>query len=53
VLLDPAQFQACFLNRVRDVARLKLGEVIAIDGKRLNGSLGAWSGGAAQIVSAW
>ncbi|MGQ9904067.1 MAG: ISAs1 family transposase [Anaerolineae bacterium] len=49
-LLDPAQFQACFLNWVRDMARLKLGEVIAIDGKTLNGSLDAWSGTAAQII---
>ena len=31
-LLDPAQFQACFLNWVREIAKLKLGEVIAIDG---------------------
>ena len=52
-LLDPAQFQACFLNWVRDVAQLKLGEVIASDGKRLKGSLDAWSGKAAQIISAW
>ena len=37
-MLDPAQFQACpngtfrFLNWVREIAKLKLGEVIAIDG---------------------
>ncbi len=52
-MLDPAQFQACFLNWVRDIARLKLGEVIAVDGKKLNGSLDTWSGKAAQIISAW
>lgn len=52
-LLDPAQFQACFLSWVRDIARLKLGEVIAIDGKKLNGSIDPWSGKAAQIISAW
>jgi predicted transposase YbfD/YdcC len=56
-LLDPAQFQACFLNWVREVAHLKVGEVIAIDGKKLNGSIDtwdAWSGKtAAQIISAW
>ncbi len=53
-LLDPAQFQACFLNWVREVAQPKLGEVIAIDGKKLNGSVDTWSGkAAAQIISAW
>ncbi len=52
-MLDPAQFQACFLNWVHDIAHLKLGEVIAIDGKKLNGSLDTWLGKAAQIISAW
>lgn len=53
-LLDPAQFQACFLNWIRDIAQLKLGEVIAIDGKKLNGSIDTWSGKtASQIISAW
>jgi predicted transposase YbfD/YdcC len=53
-LLDPTQLQACFLNWVREVAHLKVGEVIAIDGKQLNGSIDMWSGKtAAQIISAW
>jgi predicted transposase YbfD/YdcC len=53
-LLDPAQFQACFLNWIREIARLKLGEVIAIDGKSLNGSIDTWSGKtASQMISAW
>ena len=53
-LLDPAQFQACFLNWVGEIAKLKLGEVIAIDGKSLNGSVDKWSGKtASKIISAW
>lgn len=53
-LLDPAQFQACFLNWVREITQLKLGEVIAIDGKALNGSIDTWSGKtASKIISAW
>jgi predicted transposase YbfD/YdcC len=53
-MLDPAQFQACFLNWVREIAQLKLGEVIAIDGKVLNGSIDTWSGKtASKIISAW
>jgi predicted transposase YbfD/YdcC len=53
-LLDAAQFQACFLNWVREMAQLKLGEVIAIDGKQLNGSIDTGSGKtASQIISAW
>ena len=53
-MLDPAQFQACFLNWVRQIAKLKLGEVIAIDGKSLNGSVDTWSGKtASKIISAW
>lgn len=53
-MLDPAQFQTCFLNWVREVAKLKLGEVIAIDGKVLTGSIDTWSGKtASKIISAW
>jgi predicted transposase YbfD/YdcC len=53
-MLDPAQFQACFLNWVRQIAKLKLGEVIAIDGKSLNGSADTWSGKtASKMISAW
>lgn len=54
-MLDPAQFQACFLNWIREMAKLKLGEVIAIDGKSLtNGSADPWSGKtASKIISAW
>jgi predicted transposase YbfD/YdcC len=53
-MLDPAQFQACFLNWAREIAQLKLGEVIAIDGKSLNGSIDTWSGKtASKIISAW
>jgi predicted transposase YbfD/YdcC len=37
-VLDPNQFQSCFLNCIRDIAKLKLGEVAAIDDKCLRGS---------------
>jgi predicted transposase YbfD/YdcC len=53
-VLDPAQFQACFLNWIREIAKLKLGEVVAIDGKSLNGTIDTWSGKtASKIISAW
>jgi len=53
-LLDPGQFQACFLNWVREIAKLKLGEVIAVDGKSLNGSADRLGGrSAAKMISAW
>jgi predicted transposase YbfD/YdcC len=53
-LLDPEQFQACFLSWVRSIERLTAGEVIAIDGKRLCGSRNQAAGKAAiNIVSAW
>jgi len=53
-LLDPAQFQHCFLAWVRSIERLTSGEVIALDGKRLCGSQQSRRGkGAINLVSAW
>jgi len=53
-LLDPGQFQSCFLNWIRDMAKLKLGEVVAIDGKRLRGSKDGKTGTlSAEMISAW
>jgi hypothetical protein len=43
-LLDPVQFQHCFLAWVRTIERLTSGEVIALDGKRLCGSQQAGRG---------
>jgi predicted transposase YbfD/YdcC len=53
-LLDPGQFQACFLRWMRAVAEATAGEVVAIDGKALRHS---FDKGAAKraihMVSAW
>ncbi len=53
-LLDPVQFQACFLSWMRAVAEATQGEVVAIDGKALRRS---FDKGAAKraihMVSAW
>ncbi len=37
-LLNPQQMEGCFLNWVKAVAQVTEGEVVAIDGKQLNGS---------------
>jgi predicted transposase YbfD/YdcC len=53
-LLDPEQFQHCFLKWVRTIEQLTKGEIVAIDGKRLCGSREKGQGKAAiNIVSAW
>ena len=53
-LLDPEQFQSCFLSWIRTIEALTVGEVIAIDGKRLCGSQQAGRGKRAiNMVSAW
>jgi predicted transposase YbfD/YdcC len=54
MLLDREQFQTCFRNWVREVARLKIGEVVSLDGKWLNGTAtGGVSMSAAKMISAW
>lgn len=53
-LLDPEQFQHCFLKWIQHIETLTRGEVIAIDGKRLCGSRpSGCSQGAINMVSAW
>ncbi|MCX6050261.1 MAG: ISAs1 family transposase [Chloroflexi bacterium] len=53
-LLDPEQFQHCFLKWIQCIESLSAGEVVAIDGKRLCGSQAAGRGkGAINMVSAW
>lgn len=56
-LLDPQQLQTCFVSWVGEMARLKVGSVVAIDGKKLRGSCGPSdrSAGkqAVEMVSAW
>ena len=36
--LDPEQFQSCFMEWTKQIARLVQGEVVAIDGKTVRGS---------------
>jgi predicted transposase YbfD/YdcC len=53
-LLNPEQFQTCFLNWIKAISQLTEGEVIAIDGKRLRRSHDSVLGKAAiHRVSAW
>ena len=53
-LMDPLEFQACFLRWMQAVAEVTAGEVVAIDGKALRRSFanGA-SKRAIHLVSAW
>ena len=56
-LLDPQELQTCFVSWVGEMARLKVGSVVAIDGKKLRGSCGASDRKAGkqavEMVSAW
>ncbi|MGV0108221.1 ISAs1 family transposase [Nostoc sp. DSM 114160] len=53
-LLDPQQFQECFLNWMKSIQKITVGEVVAIDGKTLCGSYDKSSNKSAiQMVSAW
>ena len=52
--LDPEQFRACFLRIMRAVSEISQGQVVAIDGKRLRGSVDTAAGREAiDMVSAW
>jgi predicted transposase YbfD/YdcC len=53
-LLDPEQFQACFMSWIQSVYTITDGQVIAIDGKTLRRSHDRTAGKAAiHMVSAW
>lgn len=53
-LIDPEQFQNCFLSWIKEISCLTEGEVIAIDGKTLRGSQDRINGKSPiHIVSAW
>jgi predicted transposase YbfD/YdcC len=53
-LLDPVEFQACFLRWRQAVAEVTAGEVVAIDGKVLRRSFAKGTGKRAiHMVSAW
>lgn len=53
-LLDPVEFQRCFLQWMQAVAAVTAGEVVAIDGKALRRSFAKGTGKRAiHMVSAW
>jgi len=53
-LLDPVQFQSCFLRWMQAVAEVTAGEVVAIDGKTLRRSFEKGTAKRAiHMVSAW
>jgi predicted transposase YbfD/YdcC len=53
-LLDPVQFQTCFLGWMQAVAEVTAGEVVAIDGKALRRSFAKGTAKRAiHMVSAW
>jgi predicted transposase YbfD/YdcC len=53
-LLNAEQFQACFMEWVKAVQQVTRGQVVAVDGKELRGSLDHYLGkGAIYMVNAW
>jgi predicted transposase YbfD/YdcC len=52
-LLDPKQFQKCFIQWTKSVARLTKGEVVSIDGKAIRGSRDKNKKKIVHMVSAW
>lgn len=53
-LINPEEFERSFLGWVAEIQRLTQGEVIAIDGKQLRGSLDRYEGQSViNVVSAW
>lgn len=53
-VLDPVEFQSCFLSWMQAVAEVTQGEVVAIDGKALRRSFAKGTGKRAiHMVSAW
>ena len=51
-MIDPAQFEICFLNWIRAIAQKTDGEIVSIDLKTLCGSRDA-KAKAIHMVSAW
>lgn len=54
ILLDPQEFQRCFMNWVNAIHSLTRGQVVAFDGKCLRGTQDSYAGKEAiYMVSAW
>ena len=51
--IDPKQFEFCFINWVRELAKLNDKEVVAVDGKSLRGAKSHGKKSPYHIVSAW
>jgi predicted transposase YbfD/YdcC len=51
--IDPKQFELCFMNWVKELAKLNDKEVVAIDGKSLRGAKSNGKKTPYHIVSAW
>lgn len=53
-VINPKQFEKCFVEWVNEVIQLKKGEVVSVDGKTMRGTTDKESGKkAVHIVSAW
>jgi len=53
-LIDPKEFQKCFVDWVNEIAALTSGQIVAIDGKTVRGSHNRARGKEAiHLVSAW
>lgn len=53
-MLDPSQFESCFMNWVNSLIKSTAGEIISIDGKTLRGSHDRSNGKRAiHMISAW
>ena len=53
-VIDPKQFEKCFVEWMKEVTQIKEGDVVAIDGKTMRGTADKSAGKkAVHIVSAW
>jgi Transposase DDE domain. len=53
-VIDPKQFEKCFVEWMKEVTEFKEGDVVAIDGKTMRGTADKSAGKkAVHIVSAW
>lgn len=53
-MLDPQQFQSCFLSWINELVTVSEGEIIIIDGKTTRGSKTRKNGeNALHLISAW